>query len=129
MKKDLFTVFKPKLSKIASFAAWPIVLFLILSTVRNVQNVVRIRGEVEKERARLVKAENDAKDLEQRLADTKSPEFIEKEIRNKLGLVKTGETVVVLPDTETLRKLAPKINPEEDTLPDPNWKRWLKLFF
>jgi hypothetical protein len=43
--------------------------------------------------------------------------------------VKEGEVIVVLPDEDILRKLAPLLPTEENTLPEPNWKKWEKLFF
>ena len=43
-------------------------------------------------------------------------------------MAKEGEIVVILPDPETVRKFAPSIYTEEEPLPDPNWKKWLKLF-
>ncbi|MDP3994252.1 MAG: hypothetical protein Q8P91_00270, partial [bacterium] len=60
--------------------------------------------------------------------EAKKQEYIEKQLRDKLGLSKEGETIVVLPDADTLRKLVPPIPGEEEILPDPNWKKWLKLF-
>jgi 2-phospho-L-lactate guanylyltransferase (CobY/MobA/RfbA family) len=66
--------------------------------------------------------------LKRDLQEKESEEFIEKELRNKLNLAKKGEIVVVLPDEEILRKLAPERVEEEEALPDPNWKKWLKLF-
>ena len=42
--------------------------------------------------------------------------------------VKDGETIVVLPEEETLRKMAPRFEREEEVLPDPTWKKWVKLF-
>lgn len=58
-----------------------------------------------------------------------SDEFIEKEARERLGLAKEGETVVVLPEEEILKKLAPKLEP--DAFPEelPIWKRWVEIFF
>jgi hypothetical protein len=67
--------------------------------------------------------------LEEQIAVAEGSNFIEKQIRNKLGLVKPGEAIVVLPDAEILKKMAPQIIAEEDVLPDPNWKKWEKLFF
>ena len=67
--------------------------------------------------------------MEQRLAEVKGEEYIEKQLRDNLGLAKEGEIVVVLPDEEILRKIAPSVPEEEDILPDPTWKKWLKLFF
>ena len=52
----------------------------------------------------------------------------EEEIRNTLGLVKPGETVVIIPDemikvTEEPEKLSPR-EPEEL----PIWQQWLDIF-
>jgi len=73
--------------------------------------------------------EKENEDLKNQIALAQGPDFVEREIRNKLGLVKTGEAIVVLPDIETLRQLAPQMLKEGDSLPDPNWKKWLHLFF
>ena len=73
-----------------------------------------------------MKAENAA--LEAQIAQTQGSAFIEKQIRDKLGLAKTGEAIVVLPDAEILKKLAPQIPVEENSLPDSNWRKWMKLF-
>ncbi len=74
-----------------------------------------------------LKKENE--ELQKRLTETQSPVYIERELRDKLGLAKRGEVVVVLPDAEILKRLAPKSSEEEDFLPDPTWKKWAKLFF
>ena len=54
--------------------------------------------------------------------------YIEKQMRDKLGLAKEEEVVIIMPDEEILRKLAPTYPEEEQTLPDPNWKKWAQLF-
>ncbi len=77
----------------------------------------------------MAKIQADNNKLQEELAQTQNPNFIEKEVRDKLGLGKTGEAIVVLPDADTLRKLAPQMPTEVDTLPYPNWKKWEKLFF
>ena len=70
-----------------------------------------------------LKAENTQ--LKQELEYKKSKEFMEAEIRNKLGLAKEGETVVILPQDQNQGsnlQLAQK--PEV-----PNWQKWRDLFF
>jgi len=53
----------------------------------------------------------------------KSDEFKEKEIRNKLGLAKEDEAVVILP------KDGDK-NPEAEILDQKaNWQKWKEIFF
>lgn len=54
-----------------------------------------------------------------------SEEFIEQEARNKLNMVKEGETVVVLPPN--LKEILSKgENQPQASL--PNWRQWLNLF-
>lgn len=81
----------------------------------------RIKGRVEK-----LQKENE--ELQLKIEEAKKQEYIEKQLRDKLGLSKEGEIIVVLPDADTLRKLVPPIPEEEEILPDPNWKKWLKVF-
>ncbi len=78
------------------------------------QNVLR-RLEIEHQR------------LKDELTYSESPLFIEQEARNRLGLAREGEAVILMPNDkfqmtngkagdETVEKL-------------PNWKRWWRLFF
>jgi cell division protein FtsB len=119
---------KIKAKTLIGLATWVLALFLVISSIRNIGRVRGINKAVEEEKAKVekMKAENAA--LEAQIAQTQGSAFIEKQIRDKLGLAKTDEAIVVLPDAEILRKLAPGVPVEENTLPDPNWKKWMKLF-
>jgi len=68
-----------------------------------------------------VKAENERLIREKSKVD--SPDFVEEEARNRLGMSRPGETIVVLP--EELQQPLPGVYREDK----PNWKRWLELFF
>lgn len=60
--------------------------------------------------------------LKSALSYSQTPEFIEKEARDKLFMVKQGEQKVLIPqESENLQKK------QEDN--DPNWKKWWNLFF
>jgi len=74
-----------------------------------------------------LKKEN--QELNQELQIAQSMQFVEQMVRDKLGLARKGEIVVVLPDDVLLRSLAPKLPEERFSLPDPVWKMWMKLFF
>lgn len=115
-------------SKIAVYIIWGLILMLSLTLVKNISRAGRIRGQIEAEKRKLVKIQADNDKLATELANAQSPSFIEKEVRDKLGLGKTGEAMVVLPDEEILKKLAPTIPVESEVLPDPNWKKWVNLF-
>jgi len=108
-----------------------IALFLVLS-ISLIRNIIKISqaGKVVGEaslRVEILKEEN--LKLQERLSEVQGEAYVEKELRDKLGLAKEGETVLVLPEEDIVRSLAPKLTEEEETLPDPNWKKWLKLFF
>jgi len=117
-----------KLSSLTNYAVWLFILLLVVSTVRNIGKVMSIREEIKSEKQRIFKMEAENRALQAQVAMTQDPQFVETEIRNKLGLVKEGETIVVLPDEETLRKLAPTAKMSEDLLPPPIWKKWVNLF-
>lgn len=109
-----------------------IVFVIVLLSLSLIGNIVRILGANQKlteAKNKILAAEKEQKDLERKVAEAKSPEFIEREARDKLGLAKEGETVIVLPDAQTLKLLAPTHEKDETFLPDPNWKKWMKLFF
>ena len=116
-------------SKIIIFAIWGLILMLSVTLVKNVVRTNQIRAQIQAERDKIAKIQADNNKLEAEVAQTQSADFIEREMRNKLGLGKLGEAIVVLPDPDVLRKLAPMIPVEVDSLPDPNWKKWMKLFF
>lgn len=63
--------------------------------------------------------------LKSQLSYVKSKEFIEEEARNKLFLVKPGEQEVLIP-RELIKTSTPSAQQKKE---DPNWKKWVKLFF
>lgn len=63
--------------------------------------------------------------LKQKLSYVKSNEFVEKQARDKLGLVKQGEFIVIGPGPVQKQKNEP-LQIQDDT---PNYKKWWKLFF
>ena len=128
MKKEAQKVPETRLSRLGAYLGIFLAIVLGISVVRNVGKVFAIRQEVEKERMAIEKLKRENEELARKVESVQGIEFVEAQVRNKLGLVKPGETVVVLPDRETLVKLAPRMTSEEETLPDPIWKRWLKLF-
>lgn len=128
MKKDPFQALKDKLKGYTRLIALVLTFLLIVSLVRNIKKTLEAEGRIEKKQERVeeLKAENE--ELKRRLESVTSDEFIERQLREKLGLVKEDEIIVVLPDEETLRALIPEPQEEEDTLPKPNWQKWLALF-
>lgn len=108
----------------------PIVLFLTLtgSFLKGVKRARETDLLIQKTKDKLEKQKEENESLKNQLEFVESEQFIEEQLRNKLGLAKEGEIVLVLPDNETLAKLAPIIPEEEEINPLPNWKKWLQLF-
>lgn len=101
----------------------------VFSVVRSVFRVFEAKQRTGQASEKVEKLKQENEELQRKLAEVKGEAYQEKQLRDKLGLAKEGEIVIVLPDKEILRKIVPVINEEEDTLPDPTWKKWLKLFY
>ncbi len=72
------------------------------------------------------KLEAQNKQLQAQLKKVTSPEFVETQARNKLGMGKPGETVVIIPE-ERLKQI---MGTSQSAVPRlPNWQGWLKVFF
>lgn len=72
-----------------------------------------------------VKQENER--LKQELSQAETPEFIERVAREKLGMVKEGETLVLLPKSQITNPNDQTKEEKEESL--SNWKKWWRLFF
>lgn len=106
-------------------------LLAVVSLSRSVYSLWRKRDFVRKRAEVLIQeqAENDR--LKQQVEEAKKPEFIEKEAREKLGMTREGEAVVILPKSPSPTGGS---NPndqigqkKEDNI--PTWKKWWRLFF
>lgn len=128
-KGNFWEKLKSKLKTSYIYLAVFLGLLLLLSFVRNIAKISDAQKRIEKAEGRVEKLRKENEEMERRLAEVKGEEYIERQLRDNLGLAKEGEIVVVLPDEEILRKIAPSVPEEEDILPDPTWKKWLKLFF
>ena len=125
---DIVSKITNKLKVYLNYAVLLIVISLFFSLLRNISRIKKTNLRVKEAEERVEKLREENRDLEVKLEEVQSVQFTEKQVRDKLGLAKEGEVVVVLPDDEILRKLAPKHEEEEAELPDPNWRVWLDLF-
>lgn len=105
-----------------------IVLVLFVSLLRSYANFRNSNMEIASTQKKVDDLVNENKSLDERLNEVKSQEYIEKELRDKLGLAKENEIVVVLPAEDVLKKYAPEIDDQQELPPDPNWKKWARLF-
>jgi len=119
---------KLKLGKYSRYLLLGIAALFFTSLIRNVFKITAASKKIDQAGGRVEKLNNENEELKRQLAQTQSEAFIETQFRDRLGLSKEGEIIVVLPDEDTLRKIAPLVPEEEETLPDPPWRKWLKLF-
>lgn len=98
--------------------------YLIITLSRSVWELWHKRDEYRKIQARVsqLKEENNRRQSEARYVET--PQFIEKEAREKLNLVKPDETLVIIPQNVLKEATAPA-----EVTPIPNWQQWLRLFW
>lgn len=95
---------------------------LITQTLEATKSGERLSQAAEAVYQLQVKNEN----LKKKISQIQSPEFIEEEVRNKLGFAKKGETVVVIPE-EKLKMVLGTSSSAQIRL--PNWLGWMRLFF
>ncbi len=97
----------------------------ILIAVRTTGGILRLitaGKEVENAESELAVAQKENEQLQARLAEVNSSEFVLKEAKEKLGLGQAGEVIVIEPQMESERVVeAPK-------KPEANWQKWWKLY-
>lgn len=119
---------KKNLMKVKVYLLILFVFLFSLSLFRNILKINEAKNRIQGEKEKVIKLEEEGKILEEELKKMQGNEYLETQLRDKLGLAKKGESVVILPDPETLRGLVPEIPDEKDYLPDPPYVKWLKLF-
>ncbi len=79
-------------------------------------------GLVEEAQKEVLDLKKEQADLAKKLTYVNSSEFVEKEARDKLGLGKEGETILVIPDQNSVPFSA------KATAGEVNWKQWWDLY-
>ena len=100
-------------------------IILVVNSIKKLLTFRTTTQKVAEAQNRLEALREENKKLKEQLEYTKSEEFREREIRDKLGLVKEGEAIVVLPkENDENSKLETR-----NSKPRPNWQKWWNLFF
>ena len=103
-------------------------IFLSVSLVRNIIGIREAAKRIDEARSRVEILKEENAELQATLSEIESEAFMERQLRDSLGLTREGETLVVLPDNEEIMKFSHPEPREIPKLPDPNWKLWLNLF-
>lgn len=103
-------------------------IILVSSFVKSIRRIQVGDTVIEKTKVKIERAEEENKRLEEQLKIVQSEEYLEKQLRDKLGLAKEGEIILVLPEADIVRKLSPHIPEEEEIKPKTNFQKWMELF-
>jgi len=106
------------------FMAMLIGVILAVNSAKRIHSFAQTSQKVQEAEDRLEKLRKENEALKNELKYKESNEFAEKEIRDKLGLVKEGEVIVVLPGESN-----DKTQESSDKSTKPNWQKWRDLFF
>ena len=108
--------------KILFIASVIICLVIINSLARSAYNLWQKQDLVVKAKNDLEREKELNQELKARLSYVKSDEFLETEARNKLFMVKEGETGVIVP-----KNLIEKKEVKKEIILPP-WQQWVNLF-
>ncbi|MFW6280470.1 MAG: FtsB family cell division protein [Halanaerobium sp.] len=78
-----------------------IVIFALFNFWQNIQKMERLENRIESVKEEIKKTEAENSELEEQLENTNDPEYIEEVAREKLGLVKPGEMLLVPVEEDT----------------------------
>jgi len=102
-------------------------IVMVINLSRSIWDLWRRRDVLGERQEVLRRAEEENKRLQSELEYAQSPEFIEQEARNRLGLGREGETIVLMPKFQISSTKSQTNEEKEENA--PNWKRWWRLFF
>lgn len=104
-------------------------IVVTFSVFRNATYLIKSQNELAGAQAKLKSQQAEFDHLQQTVSQMSTDTYQETIMRDKLGLAKEGEQVIFLPEDTQLIALSPrKKQLTQVALPDPNWKKWAKLF-
>ncbi|KKT75804.1 MAG: Septum formation initiator [Microgenomates group bacterium GW2011_GWA2_44_7] len=108
-------------------------IYISFQMVRNIWTLWGAKSRVDEAAQNLKESELKNRMLSDELKEVDSPEFAERQAREKLGLVKEGEVIFVL-SPEEIKKLADSLREayrqdDAEVKELTNWQKWRKYFF
>lgn len=102
-------------------------VYLIINLGTTIYRLWGRQDEVEVALVQLENLKKENKDLKVQFEYSQTPEFLEKEARERLGLVKKGEKEIII--DPSLFISTDEAKPKESGGWWENWEKWLKVFF
>lgn len=104
-----------------------ILLIVIYNLMSQILQTLKSGGRVTQATEKLHQLEQKNLQLKKRLAEVQTTDFVEQQARDKLGLVKEGETLIIIPDEKIDLILEASKSAEIVRLPNP--LGWWRVFF
>ena len=102
------------------------VLLVAVYLLQQITNTIKSSDRLSTAANTVYQLEVKNRQLKQKLSQIQSAHFIEEQARNKLGLAKNGETIVIIP-AEKLKQILGASQSAKVRL--PNWLGWWRVFF
>lgn len=104
-----------------------IVLVIVFNLVTQIINSIKSGDRLSAQAEIVYNLEAKNRELKKKLTQIQSTQFIEEQARDKLGLSKSGETVVIIPEDKLKAVMVATQSAQITRL--PNWLGWWKVFF
>ena len=111
------------MKKLLPIIAIFILLLVIKNNISSIFRTLEDENTAENLKKKLSEEQKESLFLKERLFYVQTDRFVEEEAREKLGLSKPGEYIVIAPTSTPLNKERIEIDTK------PNWRKWLELFF
>jgi len=100
-------------------------VFLAVKLALNLWGLVQKGKSVSEVSRELAAAEAENATLKEKMALVTSPEFAEREARDRFGYGREGETIMIIPSVTPDSKA--KSNPDVPA-DEANWRKWVRLY-
>lgn len=111
------------MKKLLPIIAIIILLIVIKNNASSIFRTLEDENTAENLKEKLVSEQKKNQFLKEHLFYVKTDQFVEEEARDKLGMSRPGEYIVIAPTANPLNQEKIEIDNK------PNWQQWLELFF
>src|SRR5262245_19086313 len=115
------------IKKILLILAIILIVFVSYKLIKQITDAIRSGDRLSDQAEKVYKLEAKNKQLRQKLSEVQSKEYIEEQARNKLGLGKSGETLIIIPDDKLKAILGASAEAQIARL--PNFLGWWRVFW
>ena len=114
--------------KIITIPALIVGLLIVFQLSRSIISIYGRGGRVGELVAEVAGLEEEKEALEKEQAFRQTPEFVEREARDKLRMVREGERILVLPGGQDEESSKFKVQNSKNEEIRPNWKKWVEFW-